>query len=73
MLSEEDIDTLFTYHNPVNVDPISFEEIRNTAKVLGKIILKHSKNDKDMARSLNKLRESIYYAIASIVVPEVEL
>lgn len=69
-MKDKDIDTLFTYHNPGNLDPVMFEEIRNAAKVLGKLILKNGRQEVDVNASISKLRECVYYAIASIVVPK---
>ncbi len=65
----EDIDILFTYHPAPNVDVKKFEDIRDAAKKLGILILKHGEQKKDKERAIEKLRESIYYSIASIVVP----
>jgi hypothetical protein len=68
-MNDNDIEILFTYHNPQGLEPEMFDELRNTAKILGKIILKNGKT-KDKEKSVQKLRECIYYAIASIVVPQ---
>lgn len=69
-MNENDIEKLFTYHNPGDLDPLLFEEIRNAAKILGKIILKNGRQEVDVNASISKLRECIYFAIASIVVPK---
>jgi|HubBroStandDraft_3_1064219.scaffolds.fasta_scaffold274267_2 hypothetical protein len=69
-MNVNDIDILFTYHNPCNVDLIRFDEIRGLAKSLGKSILIHGGKKEDVQRSIEKLRECIFFAIASIVVPE---
>jgi hypothetical protein len=68
--SEKDIETLFTYHNPMGLDPKRFDEIREAAKFLGKMILKHGGVEVEKERAIMKLRESVFYAIASIVVPK---
>jgi len=67
--NSEDIDNLFTYHNPSDLDPNRFTLIREAAKSLGKIIIENGGKESDIEKSLNKLRESVFYAIASIIVP----
>lgn len=69
-MNEQDIEKLFTYHNPKDLDPLLFDELRNSAKVLGNLILKHGRQEVDVNASISKLRECIYFAIASIVVPK---
>ena len=69
-MNDNDIETLFTYHNPTGLDPMIFDEIRNMAKELGKLILKHGRQESDVKASVGKLRECVYFAIASIVVPK---
>ncbi len=67
-----DIDKIFTYHNASGIDPKRFEEIRQAAKILGKLILKNGGMKGDIDRSILKLRECVFFAIASIVLYEVE-
>ncbi len=72
-MTDQDIDILFTYHNPVSDAPQRFEEIRNAAKALGKAIIAHGGKESDIERSILKLRECVFYAIASIVVPIISI
>lgn len=65
-----DIDKIFTYHNPSNIDPKRFEEIRNAAKNLGHQIMIHGGNKEEKNRAIIKLREAVFFAIASIAIPE---
>lgn len=67
--SKKDIDTLFKYHNPSDIDVTRFAKIREAAKELGCMIIEHGGKDVDQERSIQKLRECVFYAIASIVVP----
>jgi hypothetical protein len=69
-MDDKDIETLFTYHDADGIDTELFIEIRDAAKRLGKIILKNGHQNVDVNASIGKLRECIYYAIASIVVPK---
>lgn len=63
------IEDLFTYHNPVNIDPHRFTIIRESAKTLAHNINEHGGDPKEIEMSILKLRECIFYAIASIVLP----
>lgn len=68
--TNENIDSLFTYHNPSGIDLMRFEKIREAAKELGRMIVEHGGNEADEERAIQKLRECVFYAIASIVVPK---
>lgn len=63
---------LFTYHNPANIDPERFLAIRRKAKELAELIKLHGGNWDDQDRAIEKLRECVFYAIASIAIPEVD-
>ena len=64
------IETLFTYHPAPDLDVKQFEELREGAKYLGKLMIKYGKRKDDTSLAIQKLRESIHFAISSIVVPE---
>lgn len=63
---------LFTYHPASNIDPQRFLNIRSKAKELAETIKKDGGNWDDQDRAIEKLRECVFYAIASIAIPEVE-
>lgn len=65
-----DIDKIFTYHKADHIDQVRFEEIREAAKKLGRTIIKYGGSQEDKERAILKLRESVFYAIASIAIPE---
>jgi hypothetical protein len=68
---EEKIQNLFTYHPANDVELRRFEEIRECAKQLARAIYRnggHNRKD-DISLSIQKLRECVFFAIASIVVP----
>lgn len=65
-----DIDKIFTYHSADNIALKRFVEIREAAKVLGHKIMEHGGHQADKERAILKLRESVFYAIASIAIPE---
>lgn len=68
-MEEKDIDLLFTYHTAPNIDPERFVKIRETAKSLGKTILACGREEQDIKRAILKLRECVFYAIASLAIP----
>lgn len=70
--TNENIDSLFTYHNPSGIDPMRFEKIREAAKELGRMIVENGGNEFDEDLAIQKLRECVYYAVASIVVPKIQ-
>lgn len=61
---------LFTYHCPFGINPERFILIRHKAKELQDLIELHGGNREDKDRSILKLRETVFYAIASIAIPE---
>lgn len=65
-----DIDLIFTYHNPRGLDPKRFDNIRNAAKALEHEIMNHGGHKDEKKIAILKLREVVFYAIASIAVPE---
>jgi hypothetical protein len=69
--TKKDIQALFTYHSPINIDVSRFERIREDARRLGETIIACSEPNIDQERSIQKLRDCVYLAIASIVVPKV--
>lgn len=66
-----DIEALFAYHDSTDIDTERFAMIRESAKILGKQIIKYGGEEDDIEVSIQKLRECVYYAIASIVVPKI--
>ena len=63
--TEQDIDLLFT---PQHINPERFTDIRSLANQLGKTILQHGGTNSDIERSLQRLRECVFYAIEAISV-----
>lgn len=63
---------VFTYHSADHVASERFTSIRKAANILFNAIYENGGNEHDMARATEKLRECVFYAIASIAIPEVE-
>lgn len=64
------IDELFTYHNPSDIDPNRFTAIREAAKSLAYTINEMGGDESEKRLAIYKLRECVFYAIASIVLPQ---
>ncbi len=67
-----DIEKIFTYHTADHIPMVRFTDIREAAKLLGTMIMKHGGSQEDKERAILKLRECVFYAIASIAIPEDE-
>lgn len=65
------IEQLFDYHNGVDIDPVRFAELRAAAKKMAEAVIAYGGNDrqKDLMQSIECIRLSLHYAIASIVIP----
>lgn len=66
-MTDAELDELFTYQNPTNIDPCRFDEIRLNAKKLAWSINENGGWSEDKKRAIMKLRECVFFAIASIV------
>jgi hypothetical protein len=64
--TNKDIETLFTYHNPIDIDPQRFVNIRLSAMNLANAIVNYGGKEMDIDIALLKLRECVFYAIGSI-------
>lgn len=61
---------LWRYHPAGHVALIRFEAIREAARKLSDAIADHGGNEHDKNQAILKLREAVFYAIASIAIPE---
>lgn len=69
-MNSDRINDLFTYNNPQGIDPHRFTIIIESAKILAEAINENGGIEEEIERSILKLHECIFYAIASIVLPE---
>lgn len=60
MPSEYDVDNIYTYHAPKEGQPEVYEEIRNHAKILAKLILQTVPVSRERSLALTKLEESVF-------------
>lgn len=65
-MTDAELDELFTFQNCVGVPNQRFQEIRDDAKKLAWCINKNGGLQSDKDLSIEKLRECVHFAIASI-------
>lgn len=66
MITDMDIDSWFSYHAPNEDQIVKYREIRQSAKMLAKIILDNSPVSADQTVAIRKLRECVMVANAAI-------
>ena len=69
--SELAIENNFTYHKPINDQPIRYEQLRNKAKELALLMDDYCPPSREKSLAFTKLEEVIMWANASIARNEV--
>jgi hypothetical protein len=64
--TQEKIENWFTYHAPKDNQPGRYEYIREKAKSLALVLLQNCPESRELTTAINKLRECIMWANASI-------
>jgi hypothetical protein len=64
------LDEIFTYHAPKGDQPKRYELLRNSGKSLAALIIQNCPESEERGLALDKLRETIMWANASIAVGE---
>lgn len=57
---------IFSYHAPTETQTASYGHIREAAKTLAAVILKHTPRCADQAAAVRKVREAVFTANAAI-------
>lgn len=65
-LTNEDIEDLFTYHAPKPGQPERYDNIRQAAKHLAKVIIANTPASADQSAAIRDLRISVMQANAAI-------
>lgn len=63
---ELDIDHIFTYHPPDAEDIYKYQQIREAAKNLAEVIVRHTPPSADQTAAIRQLRECVMTANASV-------
>ena len=68
MITNDDIDHIFTYHAPLlqRDQPARYERIREAARVFARVIIDNTATSADQTAAIRKLRECVMTANASI-------
>lgn len=65
-ITQQMLDNWFTYHSPTADDQVGYVAIRDAAKSLAEIIVKHTPSSADQTFAIRLLREAVMTANASI-------
>lgn len=65
-VTPENIDDVFTYHAPDDQQRVAYEQIRDGAKALARIILEQTPKCGDQQAALRLLREAVMTANAAV-------
>ena len=65
-MKTEDLSNIFTYHSPKGDQPYKYEEIRNLAHSLARLICEYSPDSRERSLSITKLEEAVMWANAGI-------
>lgn len=72
MITKDQIENIFSYHRPGGDQPDRYETLRTAGKRLAKKIVKLCPEGEETNKAIEKLREAIMWANASIACNEVE-
>ena len=65
-MTPDEIDNVFTYHKPVEDQPLYFEVIRKSAKAMAEKIMDFCPDSAERDKAIQKLREAVMWANAAI-------
>jgi hypothetical protein len=69
-MTDEQIENTFTYHRPFGNQPQRYEDMRNEAKVLAKLIQRACPESREKSLAITSLQQAIMWANASIAINE---
>lgn len=69
-MTDEQIDNTFTYHRPFGNQPQRYEDIRNEAKALARVIQRACPESREKSLALTNLQQAVMWANASIAINE---
>jgi hypothetical protein len=70
MITEEQIDNIFTYHKPKGDQPVRYEALRSKAKELARLINESCPESREKSLAITNLQQAIMWANASIAINE---
>ena len=72
MLTEQDIEDIFTYHGPFGDQTQRYVALRNDAKKLAYTIQAHCPESREKSLAITSLQQTIQWANAAIAIHEKE-
>lgn len=66
MVTETDLDNIFSYHKPTEGQPERYERIRAAGKELARVILQTTGVGADQQAAIRKVREAVMTANAAV-------
>lgn len=70
---DAELESIFTYHPPVNDQPKRYVNVRDAAKVFAQVIVDNCPACADRTAAIRKIREAVFVANASIALEPVAL
>ena len=61
-----DIENIFKFHAPTDVQLVAYDEIQSAAKNLAAVIIAHTPPSADQTAAIRKVREAVMTANASV-------
>lgn len=71
-MTNEQIESTFTYHSPFGDQPLRYKALRDMAKIMAQLIQGSCPESREKALALTNLQQCVMWANASIAVNEVE-
>lgn len=72
MLSDSELNKIFTYHKPFGDQPQRYEGLRSKARELAALISAYCPNSRERSLAITNLQQTIMWANASIAINEKE-
>lgn len=66
MITRDQLDNWFTYHQPTKDDQVAYEKLRNSAKDFAQAIVDLTQPSADQTAAVRKVREAVMTANACI-------
>ena len=69
-MTDEQIDNIFTYHAPFGNQAERYQDLRNEAKLVAKLIQRACPESREKSLAITSLQQAIMWANASIAINE---
>ena len=69
-MKTDELEKIFTYHAPKGDQPVRYQEIRDTAKILALTIDRDCPESREKSLAITALQQTVMWANASIAIRE---